>query len=155
MNIIQYQNGNVIFDNERKNGSTYYYNKSSLECSVIEMGVGILRPDWLSDAVDLGEEDVDNFRCQKVSKGDGEHEPFITYWYSVDSELPIKWIFFDGGEFHVMKFTEGETLSESDWQIPEYCFTMTEPRHHITSFNPQELSLSKILARGIAKVKQA
>ena len=57
--------GSVLWDNERNNGSTYYYypEKSPPECSVINFPVGILRPDWLSGAKYKG---VEEYNGQQV-----------------------------------------------------------------------------------------
>ena len=30
--------------------------------------------------------------------------------------------FFDGAQFEIMAFREGETLPDEEWQAPDYCF---------------------------------
>ena len=35
----------------------------------------------------------------------------------------MRWRFFDGAQFEIMTFKEGETLPDEEWQAPEYCFT--------------------------------
>ncbi|CAN0137063.1 unnamed protein product, partial [Ectocarpus sp. 8 AP-2014] len=63
LNIIQTQSGEEdgpLFDNERANGTTYYYHPAKAKskyCNVIDFGVGIIRPDWLEGATYLGEEE--------------------------------------------------------------------------------------------------
>ena len=34
----------------------------------------------------------------------------------------MRWRFFDGAQFEIMTFKEGETLPDEEWQAPEYCF---------------------------------
>ncbi|CAM9610340.1 unnamed protein product [Choristocarpus tenellus] len=65
LNIIQRQGSELdgpLWDNERQNGSTYYYTPATGDCNVIDMGVGVLRPEWLSEATYLGEEDIGIYR---------------------------------------------------------------------------------------------
>ncbi|CAN0301236.1 unnamed protein product, partial [Discosporangium mesarthrocarpum] len=99
LNIIQSQGGEEdgpLWDNERQNGSTYYYTPATRECNVIDMEVGLLRPDWLSGATYLGEERVGMYSCHKWEDGD-----FITYWNDKYTGRPVRWTFFDGADFHV------------------------------------------------------
>ncbi|CAM9261668.1 unnamed protein product [Heterosigma akashiwo] len=124
LNIIQNQLGSTLFDNERQNGSTYYYyGKDSDSCKVIDMGVGLLRPNWLSESKYHGEENIDGFSCYKWTHGEGEdNKPFVTYWNDIQTGRPVKWVFFTGAVFEVMKYQENVTLPDEDWQIPPVCF---------------------------------
>ncbi|CAM9189528.1 unnamed protein product [Scytosiphon promiscuus] len=76
LNIVQTQSGEAkgpLFDNERSNGSTYYYHPTSPEpkqCSVVDFGVGIIKPDWLKDATYLGEEQCGIYQCNKWEQGE-------------------------------------------------------------------------------------
>lgn len=56
----------MLWDNERNNGSTYYYypESSPPECSVINFPVGILRPDWLSGAKYKGVEEYNGHQVR-------------------------------------------------------------------------------------------
>ena len=47
LNVIVSQDGSVLFDNEMTDGLTYYYGPDGENCKVIDMGVGLLRPDFL------------------------------------------------------------------------------------------------------------
>lgn len=61
----------MLWDNERNNGSTYYYypEKSPPECSVINFPVGILRPDWLSGAKYKGVEEYNGHQVRDLDLG--------------------------------------------------------------------------------------
>jgi hypothetical protein len=36
--------------------------------------------------------------------------------------LQVRWIFFDGAQFDILRFNINETLPDEDWQAPSYCF---------------------------------
>ena len=106
--------------------STYYYYLEDTSCSTIEMGVGILRPNWLLGAKYLGQATVDNLLCdvwQQGSSPDDDSVPFITYYNQVGTEVPARWVFFDGASFDVMKWEINGTVPEATWQVPAFCFT--------------------------------
>lgn len=48
--------------------------------------------------------------------------PFITYYSDVETQEPVRWVFFDGGSFDVQAWTPGATLPDEQWQLPAYCF---------------------------------
>ncbi|CAM9189453.1 unnamed protein product [Scytosiphon promiscuus] len=76
LNIIVTQSGEEdgpLYDNERANGTTYYYNPAKAKakyCNVVDFGVGIIRPDWLQDATFLGEEQCGIYQCNKWEQGE-------------------------------------------------------------------------------------
>ena len=41
---------------------------------------------------------------------------------SAHLSLQVRWRFFDGAQFEIMAFREGETLPDEEWQAPDYCF---------------------------------
>ncbi|CAN0105472.1 unnamed protein product [Ascophyllum nodosum] len=167
LNVIQTQSAEEdgpLFDNERANGTGYYYlpaRGKTKYCNIIDFGVGILKPDWLTGATYLGEETVGIYDCYKWEQGEipsaharslglrtedavgpnppnirsGESLPsqrdaqgegdgrFITYWSEKGSDRPVKWIFFDGAEFEVIRFDSGATMDDDFFQIPAYCFS--------------------------------
>lgn len=53
----------------------------------------------------------------------GSEGRFITYWSEKGSERPVKWVFFDGAEFEVIRFDSGATMYDDLFQIPGYCFS--------------------------------
>ena len=57
VNLIQIfsDNGKVIWDLELNNHTSFYFEPSISECRVIQFEVGILRPNWLTNAEPLGE----------------------------------------------------------------------------------------------------
>jgi len=127
LNIIKSQLGPLMYDNERSNGSTYYYFPMNESCSVVDMKVGILRPDWLHGASYLGQEVVDTFLCDVWQQGeapDNDGTAFVTYYQQVGADVPVRWVFFDGASFEVLRWAINETASdEAMWSVPPYCFT--------------------------------
>lgn len=55
------------------------------------------------------------------------HPPFITYYCDVETQEPVRWVFFDGGYFDVQQWVPGGTLAEEEWQLPVYCFEEDQP----------------------------
>jgi len=129
--------GDPLFDLELQNGSTYYFRPSDASaCKRIDMGVGILRPDWLEGADYLGEEklvlDTKTLVAEKWSQGerpDGKPGVFITYWNDKETQTPIKWTFFDNAEFFVIRWEPGVgPEDDSIYSIPQACWE-TQPTH--------------------------
>ncbi|XP_039781704.1 uncharacterized protein At4g14100-like [Panicum virgatum] len=128
-----------FYDNEWNNGTSFFYTPSRRACRSAAVGVGILRPDWLSPgAVYLGRQDADGFDCHVWAKAD-----FITYYEDVNTKRPVKWVFYTGRIAYVMSFEVGAVLEDAAWQAPEYCFTKdggiaeTAGEHHDDSFVPR------------------
>lgn len=48
--------------------------------------------------------------------------PFITYYADVETQEPVRWVFFDGGYFDVQEWIPGGMLPDEQWQLPAYCF---------------------------------
>eukprot|EP00931_Biecheleriopsis_adriatica_P079576 TRINITY_DN52981_c0_g1_i1.p1 TRINITY_DN52981_c0_g1~~TRINITY_DN52981_c0_g1_i1.p1 ORF type:complete len:228 (+),score=45.83 TRINITY_DN52981_c0_g1_i1:75-758(+) len=120
-----------FFDNERQNGSTYYYTPGGT-CKVIEMGVGLLPPDWLKGGTYRGQASVRSPVSQAVrdchvwEKGDAMGNftgPFITYYEDIATHTPARWQFFDGMSFDIVDWMPGARATAEEWQIPESCFT--------------------------------
>ncbi|XP_022148937.1 uncharacterized protein At4g14100-like [Momordica charantia] len=117
-NIIQHQLGNVVYDLEWNNGTSFVYTlDSSKTCSTSQLEVGILRPNWLDGANYLGHRHVDGFLCNVWEKVD-----FIWYYEDVDTKRPVHWLFYTGRQAHVMTFEVGAVLEDEKWQAPVYCF---------------------------------
>eukprot|EP00903_Cladosiphon_okamuranus_P014558 g13504.t1 len=76
LNVIQTQGGEEdgpLFDNERANGTTYYYYPAKAKakyCNPVDFGVGIIKPDWLKGATYLGEEECGIYQCHKWEQGE-------------------------------------------------------------------------------------
>ena len=122
LNLIRSQHDadGLLFDNERGNGSTYYYHAGRDDCRRIPMGVGVLRPDWLANATLVASsERVSGFDCERWTKAD-----FITYWNRVDGDRrPVRWVFTqDNMTVDVIDWIEGESLDEASWRIDDSCF---------------------------------
>lgn len=117
------QQGNVIWDVEWNNGSSFYIDKQAQTCKTLSMPVGILTPDWLGNATYLGEETVDNIPCHKWTKA-----KFVDYWADKATGIPVRWTFlWTGAQQEVLSFQEGGTAPEENWQAPQYCFTGSPP----------------------------
>ncbi|XP_078432484.1 uncharacterized protein At4g14100-like [Wolffia australiana] len=123
-NILQGQLSEVLYDLEWDNGTSFYYTLGDGgTCRRVSFPVGLLRPDFLSDATYLGRVNTDGFLCDLWQKLD-----FIWYYEDVASKRPVRWDFFTGMSMHVMTFEVGAVLPDPAWQAPVYCFPETEPR---------------------------
>lgn len=116
-------NQGPLYDIEWQNGTTYYFRPMMQTCNSIEMGVGILTPDWLKGAKYLGMEIVDLYNCTVWAKAN-----FITYYAEVGTNRPVKWTFFDGMTEHLIVYEPNTTASSSTWQLPRYCFDKESSR---------------------------
>ena len=91
-NIIQRQLGNVLYDLEWDNGTSFFYTlDSTRQCSSTQFEVGILRPNWLDGATYLGQRQVDGFLCNVWEKVE-----FIVYYEDVLTKRPVHWVFYTG-----------------------------------------------------------
>lgn len=93
VNIIQKQLGELLYDIEWNNGTSFYYTLggTNATCKVMHFEVGIPRPDFLDGAVYLGTQVTDGFLCNVWEKVD-----FIWYYEDVISNRPVRWDFYDG-----------------------------------------------------------
>ncbi|PKA56872.1 Uncharacterized protein AXF42_Ash002175 [Apostasia shenzhenica] len=119
LHIIQPQLGELLYDVEWSNGTSFYFSPSdsSPRCRTVHFDVGILRPDWLDGAAYLGRRVVDGFLCNVWEK-----LGFIWYYEDVSTRRPVHWVFYTGRSVHVMTFDVGEVLEDSKWQAPAKCF---------------------------------
>ncbi|KAK9073907.1 hypothetical protein SSX86_006501 [Deinandra increscens subsp. villosa] len=119
VNIFQKQLGELLYDIEWNNGTSFYYTfGADAECQIYDFGVGIPRPDFLDGAQYLGRVVTDGFLCDLWEKVD-----FIWYYEDVVTRRPVRWDFYDGISSHVMTFEIGAVLPDSVAQAPAYCFT--------------------------------
>ena len=91
------------------------------------MRVGILTPDWLMGADYLGTDIINDRKVDTWKKNSTFHHPFLTYYADVETTDPVRWVFFDGGQFDVIKWIPEDgsgrgLLDDEEWQIPAYCF---------------------------------
>lgn len=93
VNIIQKQYGELIYDVEWNNHTSFYYTVGENgTCEVMYFEVGIPRPDFLSDGAEyLGTQIRDGFQCNVWKKVD-----FIWYYEDLLTRLPVGWDFYDG-----------------------------------------------------------
>lgn len=92
VNIFQKQLGELLYDIEWNNGTSFYYTLGAQgTCRVTEFEVGIPRPDFLDDANYLGTTVTDGFYCNVWEKVD-----FIWYYEDVQTRRPVRWDFYDG-----------------------------------------------------------
>ncbi|XP_061360439.1 uncharacterized protein At4g14100-like [Gastrolobium bilobum] len=124
VNIFQKQLGEVLYDIEWDNGTSFYFTLGpNPTCRVMDFEVGIPRPDFLDGAVYLGTHVTDGFLCNVWEKVD-----FIWYFEDVISKRPVRWDFYDGISSHVMTWEAGAVLPDSVTQSPAYCFEKKEER---------------------------
>ncbi|KAK3038243.1 hypothetical protein RJ639_030852 [Escallonia herrerae] len=119
VNIIQKQLGELLYDVEWNNGTSFYYTLGEGgACEIMEFEVGIPRPDFLDGADYLGTKVIDGFLCNVWEKVE-----FIWYYEDVLSQRPVGWDFYDGISTHVITFEVGAMLQDSVTQAPAYCFS--------------------------------
>lgn len=103
VNIFQKQLGEVLYDIEWNNGTSFYYTlggDGGGTCRVMRFEVGIPRPDFLIDGSEyLGTEVTDGFLCHVWQKAD-----FIWYYEDVLTRRPVRWDFYDGMAFYLFIF---------------------------------------------------
>lgn len=93
VNIIYYQLGEILYDVEWDNGTSYYYTlDASKQCTTMHFPVGIPRPDFLNDGANyLGQVHKDGFLCNVWEK-----VGFIWYYEDVVTKRPVSWTFYTG-----------------------------------------------------------
>lgn len=101
VNIIQKQLGELLYDVEWNNGTSFYYTLGAAQgegegegegtCEIMYFEVGITRPDFLDGANYLGTLFTDGFLCHVWEKVD-----FIWYYEDVLTRRPVRWDFYDG-----------------------------------------------------------
>jgi hypothetical protein len=92
VNIFQKQLGELLYDIEWNNGTSYYYTLGAQgTCEITSFEVGIPRPDFLDGANYLGTTVTDGFNCNVWEKVD-----FIWYYEDVLTRRPVRWDFYDG-----------------------------------------------------------
>ncbi|KAL1533268.1 hypothetical protein AAHA92_33172 [Salvia divinorum] len=116
LNIIYKQLGEILYDVEWNNGTSYYYTLDG-QCTTVHFPVGIPRPDFLDGANYLGQHHKDGFLCNLWEKAG-----FIWYYEDVLTKRPVAWDFYSGMTTQVMTFEVGKVLNDSSWQAPVYCF---------------------------------
>ncbi|KAL5724501.1 hypothetical protein ACHQM5_007753 [Ranunculus cassubicifolius] len=131
--LRQKQLGELLYDVEWNNGTSYYFThghgSSSGVCHTVDIGVGIPRPDFLDGADYLGVKETDGFLCNVWEKVD-----FIWYYEDIASKRPVRWDFFDGISTHVITFEIGAVLEDSKVQAPAYCFSQDgRSKKHISA----------------------
>lgn len=90
--ITESQLGKLRYDLELNNGTSFYYTlDSDRECTSVQFGIGILRPNWLEGGTYVGQRHVDGFLCYVWEKAD-----FITYYEDVVTRRPVLWVFHSG-----------------------------------------------------------
>ncbi|PIA30515.1 hypothetical protein AQUCO_05500062v1 [Aquilegia coerulea] len=92
VNIMQKQLGELLYDVEWNNGTSYYYTLGKDSgCKIMNFGVGIPRPDFLDGAEYVGIQETDGFLCNVWEKVE-----FIWYYEDIATQRPVRWDFYDG-----------------------------------------------------------
>ncbi|KAL5724503.1 hypothetical protein ACHQM5_007755 [Ranunculus cassubicifolius] len=126
VNLMQKQLGELLYDVEWNNGTSYYFThghgSSSGVCQMVDVGVGIPRPDFLDGADYLGVQETDGFLCNVWEKID-----FVWYYEDVATKRPVRWDFIGDISTHVITYEIGAVLEDSKVQAPAYCFSQDGP----------------------------
>ena len=85
-------NSDVLWDLELDSKQSYYHTPSRKTCMPMKFPVGILRPDWLSNATFLGTKSLGGRQTLVWTKAD-----FIDYYADPVTCEPVSWY------FHTMK----------------------------------------------------
>ncbi|XP_071740439.1 uncharacterized protein At4g14100-like [Rutidosis leptorrhynchoides] len=117
VSLNSHQLGDLVYQAEWNNGTTFFYKLSDLQCAVIDSGVGIPPPDHLKNAHYLGKVVTNGFTCNLW-----ENEGFIRYYEDVVTKQPVRWDYHNGITSHVMEFVVGDVLEDSIVQAPAFCF---------------------------------
>jgi hypothetical protein len=122
-NLIQITPDNsslpVLWDLELDSGHSYYFYPSTQTCKRMDLPVGILRRDWLKDAVPMGESTSWDGRGQVCgwTKAD-----FIDYYADKETGVPASWHFHTmQATFQVLYYEENPSIDPSLFDPPEYC----------------------------------
>jgi hypothetical protein len=108
----------ILYDIEWNNHTSYYVDRAKRSCKTIIFPVGILCPTWLEGAEYVGDENVNGIASRVFTKAE-----FITYYESINTRLPVRWIFHDSGmQEDVLTFDVGIKSTPSQYQAPSYCF---------------------------------
>lgn len=84
----------------------------------MEFPIGILTPDWLSNATYLGTEVIGNMTCYKWTKSE-----FVIYWEDAETRSPVRWVFLRSSAlFDIIVFKKDDVIPDALWQTPDYCF---------------------------------
>ena len=98
----------VLWDLEYMNGTTFYYTPGEGTCRMMDAGVGILKPTWLSGSKYLGRDVRDTITVDVYNQSYmGNNTYFARYYNNPVTETPVGWTFFDGADFTVLSFTPG------------------------------------------------
>ncbi len=138
-NIIRTQLGTTIYDLELNSGEQYMWFDDREDCKTIHQPVGILTPDWLSNATYLGVDRRDSFDVDVWTKTPWptKDRMFVHYYADRTTGQPVFWQFFDQAQFHVLKFEVNKTLPDSDWQEPGRCHD-SSTAHSLLHTTPEE-----------------
>mmetsp|Transcript_12873 Transcript_12873/g.38865 ORF Transcript_12873/g.38865 Transcript_12873/m.38865 type:complete len:249 (+) Transcript_12873:109-855(+) len=134
----------LLWDYERQDGMSFYYTPMTRECRTVEMGVGLLPPDWLprAPAARLMSEGtmIGNLKTNAWTKGESDTPgtPFITYYAEQGTNRPVRFAFYTGMVLDVITFDANGTLPEADWIVPDYCLKHSkEPAVTKTESSPR------------------
>ncbi|CAL5008142.1 unnamed protein product [Urochloa decumbens] len=105
-----------LVDVQYTNGTSFLFDSGS--CQTFQYAIGLLPPDWPSQAAYLGRETVDGFECDVWSNFD-----FAKYDVDVATGRPVSWVS-EGTRRHVLSFEPGAVMpDDSKFQAPAHCFS--------------------------------
>jgi len=108
----------VLWDLELGTKHSYYFKPAAETCQPMQFPVGILRPNWLSNATCLGTRMVLGRKCVAWTKAD-----FIDYYADAETSEPVSWYFHDmRARFDTVYYAPGQ-------QAPDPARYFTPPRY--------------------------
>ena len=97
-----------LWDLELDSGHSFYFSPHAASCAPMRFDVGILRPDWLSNATSLGARTVNGRECLGWTKAD-----FIDYYADAVTCEPVSWY------FHSMKARFDTIFWAPELRVPD------------------------------------
>ena len=128
VNLIQISpdgnNSDVLHDLELGTGKSFYFTPTRRACTPVNFSVGILRPDWLSNATYLGvvRPAAIGRPVRAWTKAD-----FIDYYADVETCEPVAWYFHSmRAWFHTVLYVPDAQVPDLLWfEPPNYCSSST------------------------------
>lgn len=115
-----------LWDMEFQNGTSYYFRPKIGTCRTVEMGYGLLPPNWLKGASLIEEHVLVNGVLTDLwAKGESPYAgvPFIYYYNERNTSRPVRWHFYTEQVLDIIEWVPGETMDW--WQgLPAYCETV-------------------------------
>mmetsp|Transcript_94247 Transcript_94247/g.186843 ORF Transcript_94247/g.186843 Transcript_94247/m.186843 type:complete len:217 (-) Transcript_94247:78-728(-) len=130
INRADANNPNTHIVDHWQNTTVYYYDLNSTECKVKQVGVGLLRPNWMQHGQYVGQKTIAGHSCHAWSRGIAPKQfagknytgPFAWYYADVETGSMIGEKFFNGAQDVVLEWHVGDHVASTDFPPPTACF---------------------------------